>query len=155
MAKGPRYSSGTQFVVPLRTGGLVRGVLLRLGKKGVALGAFFGPVLSSMADVDPLSLSDLKQTLLVAQFGDLGLKNGEWEITGKAPETLCQRLDVSEFVRATSDGQVLVSRYDDRMNFLAERRGSQRDVEALPKDTLMGYGSVEIALTELSCARGN
>src|SRR6266478_2941838 len=78
-----KYSEGTVFLVPLRTGGYARGVVARASSKGkVLLGYFFGPRLVS-SDAGELGDLDPAKAILRVRFGDLGLINGEWTIRSR------------------------------------------------------------------------
>jgi hypothetical protein len=133
----------------LRTGGCARGLVARLDRGGVVLGYFFGPKIDSEKCIPDSSTLVANKAILVGQFGDLGLQNGEWKITGQLKDFQRAQWPVPEFVRKDDSGVVRVSSYDDNMNIVSERRGTSVDAKQLPRDSLMGYGAVEIRLTDL------
>ncbi|MCC6552145.1 MAG: immunity 26/phosphotriesterase HocA family protein [Polyangiaceae bacterium] len=82
MKHGKLPALGTAFLVPLRDGGFALGVLARADKKGSAFGYFFGPRVSSAAEVR-LDRVVPEDALLVGMFGDLEIIRGNWPIIGK------------------------------------------------------------------------
>jgi len=82
----PSYPDGSVFLVPLRDGGLARGVVARSAPRGkLLLGYFFGPRLVSRKEV-ALSGLEPENTILRLRSGDLGLLKGLWPVVGKLPD---------------------------------------------------------------------
>lgn len=143
------YRIGTRFWVPLRRGGFARGLVARMNGKGVVFAYFFGPRISEVGpwiNTPPVSAAS---AVFVAQVGDLGLVNGEWIVDEALSQWVSADWPLPAFVRTTSDGEVLVSTYDDQLIFQTERKGTDDDLQRFPRDVLMGYGSAEIKLTEI------
>ena len=149
MARKLPYGLGTRFWVPLRDGGFARGIVARMNEKGVIFAYFFGPKVVDSGSWDLAGPATLESCVLRGQVGGLGLINGEWKIEAPIPSWTIEAWPMPPFVRQDSDGQVLVSSYDDRIQYQSERVGSGTDLERLPKDVLMGYGSAEVKLTKM------
>lgn len=143
-------SEGTWFVVPLRNGGFCRGLLARTNGKGIAFGYFFGP---KRETVDALPrVSDLRScdAILIGQFGDLGLLKGEWKIVGQDLEWDRTLWPMPPFVRVDEDaGTAMMATYNDDFDIVSDEPCDPSLAEEFPKDSLMGYGFVEIKLTRM------
>jgi hypothetical protein len=150
MAKKYSYTVGTWFCVPLRSGGYARGVVARVGKKGILFGYFFGPKLDHMSIIIPENISP-KGRVLYGQFGDSGLCNGEWKIIGVDPSWKNEDWPMPPMIRVDKHaGIAFMSKYDDStLNFISEERCDPSLVDSHPYDRLMGYGAVEIRLSKL------
>ncbi len=80
-----KYQEGDWFGVPLEEGGFGVGVVARIGAYRIPFGYFFGPRrnrLPTVGDVTSLKAAD---ALLDGNFGDTGLRYGEWPIIGQVP----------------------------------------------------------------------
>lgn len=144
------YREGSAFLVPLRTGGYARGIVARCTAKGkVLLGCFFGPRLESPGDI---MLDDFEpaHAILCVRFGDLGLLNGQWPIVGKLPDWDRSRWPMPDFVRRDdlSRKAWLVRYSDDDPSLIEEEHPTGFDSK-LERDSVYGYGAVEIVLTKL------
>ena len=144
------YSEGSVFLVPLRKGGYGRGVVARSGDEGkVLLGYFFGPRITS---ADEVAFNDLDPTnaILRVRFGDLGLLNGEWPIVGVVSAWDRPKWPMPDFVRRDdlSKKAWLVRYSDDDPNRIEAEYPTEFSSE-LGRDSLSGYGAVEIVLTKL------
>jgi immunity protein 26 of polymorphic toxin system len=144
------YSDGSIFLVPLRNGGYVRGVVARGASRGrVLLGYFFGPRIESPKSA---VLDDLEpaHAALRLRFGDLGLINGEWAIVGNVPNWVPAEWPMPEFVtRDPLSKRAWVVRYadSDPRQVVSE---CPTDFDShLPEDSLAGYGAAEIILTKV------
>ncbi len=146
----PNYEEGTCFLVPLREGGFGRGVVSRLNGKGVVLGYFFAPRLSSANAPQFGDQIQPQHAILVGQFGDLGLLKGEWPIVGKISGWTRAQWRLPRFVRQVGP-TTIASEYTDDLQLVREY--NLDPTQALPKDSckesLMGYGFVEIMLSKL------
>lgn len=149
MARKHGYQLGSRFWVPLRDGGFARGLVVRMSEKGVIFAYFFGPKVSDINDWDLAGPATPESFILRGQVGDLGLINGEWKLEEPLQNWTKESWPMPPLVRQTSDGQVLVSTYDDRVHCLSERVGNEEDLKKFPRDVLMGYGSAEVKLTRL------
>ena len=144
------YSESSVFLVPLRNGGYARGVVARCNDKGkVLLGYFFGPRLASTNDVVLYDLDPANADLRV-RFGDLGLLKGEWPIVGTVPHWDRSMWSMPDFVRRSdlSKRAWLVRYSDDDPNRVEAEHPTEFDSK-LGRDSLYGYGAVEIVLTKL------
>jgi hypothetical protein len=144
------YSEGSVFLVPLRKGGYARGVVTRSGDEGkVLLGYFFGPKLTSrneaaLEDLDPAN------AILRVMFGDLGLINGEWRVVGMLPNWNRSKWPMPDFVRRDElSRRAWLVRYSDDDPNRKELEYPTHFDSKLQRDSLYGYGAVEIALTKL------
>jgi hypothetical protein len=152
MVKKINYSEGDCFSIPLREGGFARGVVARMNEEGIVFGYFFGPKIEEFTG---LYVDDLRpeQAILSGQFGDLGLLNEEWKVIGKVPDWSRGRWAMPSFLRfneGVSTG--FLSTYDeDSLKCINEKKIklSEINVRDFPKDSVMGYGFVEIKLTKL------
>ncbi len=146
------YDVGSIFCVPLRDGGYAYGVAARCDKQGLVFGYFFEPRLDSEppsgldADLHP------ENAILVGQFGDIGLKNGEWRIVGTVKPWRPENWPMPPFVSAADEQDcVTLTEYDE--NTFETKSVStlprSAETENLPVDRVMGYGSVEIRLTRI------
>jgi hypothetical protein len=119
------------------------------GEGKVLLGYFFGPRLAStieaaLDDLDPAN------AILHVRFGDLGLINGEWPVVGKVPNWDRSKWLMPDFVRRDdlSKKAWLVRYADDDPNRIVGEYPTDFD-SSLERDSLSGYGAVEIVLTKL------
>lgn len=143
------YHEGSLFLVPLKDHGFAQGLVCRADGKGVVFGHFFGPRIHSAAD----SLSDVRleptKALLSGFFGELGLTKGDWPIVGELAEFERRNWPLPVFVREIA-GQMYVREFNDRLEIVSEHKVA---LDALPvttcRDSVMGYGFVEIRLTKL------
>lgn len=144
------YAEGSVVLVPLRKGGVARGVIARAGPKGKALlGYFFGPYLTVAGDAqtDDLQPAD---ALLRARFGDLGLINGEWQVIGVISNWNRAEWPMPDFVRRDPLGVLRprLVRRSDIDPLLVEAEYVIDDDTGLEPDAAYGYGAVEIELTK-------
>jgi hypothetical protein len=144
------YAEGSVFLVPLRDGGYARGVVARVGDEGkVLLGYFFGP---RFASTDKIVLNDLKpaNAILRVRFGDLGLINGEWTSLGKVPNWDRAAWEMPDFVRCDEiSKKAWLVRYSDTDPGRVEAEYPTDFDSQLTRNSLLGYGAVEIKLTKL------
>lgn len=146
------YDVGTIFSVPLRDGGYAIGVVARCDHKGLVFGYFFGPRLETIPE--SVAWRDLKaeKAVLIGQFGDIGLKNGEWKLVGAIEQWNPDVWPMPGFCSAGEDENVVtISYYDDTTFEIKSVITEPRSAETakLPVDRVMGYGAVEIRLTRL------
>ena len=144
-----KYSEGTIFAVPLRDGGFGRGVISRLDGEGVALGYFFGPRHQTMETLGVQFHPSPGEAVLCGRFGDLGLLKGAWPILGGLSNWKREEWPMPPFVREV-DGDLVQIHFDEELGFISEQKIVNN---ILPingcKDSVMGYGLVEIRLTKL------
>ncbi|MFC4726908.1 Imm26 family immunity protein [Coralloluteibacterium thermophilus] len=140
------YKEGSLFLLPLRDGRQALGVVARMDGKGTILAYFF--VCDGEDVQEGRATLSAERADLIAQVGDLGLLNGSWYVVGIIDGWSRAAWPLPEFHRIV-DGNVIVSRYDDQLRFVAERPGLQYETKELPRDVLMGYGAAEIWLTAL------
>lgn len=149
MKHGKLPALGTAFLVPLRDGGFALGVLARADKKGSAFGYFFGPRVSSAAEVR-LDRVVPEDALLVGMFGDLEIIRGNWPIIGKIDTWSPDRWSMPPLSRIDENaGRAWLSTYDDAMQCVTEVEIDPVDAYRYPYDRLMGAGAVELRLTKL------
>ena len=147
------YCSGDCFIVPLRSGGFARGLVVRLNGKGRVFGYFFGPIIAARSVV--IDTADLRpdKAILVCQFGDLGLLKREWKVFGHLPRWMPDEWPMPKFLHIDKAGDMAFFRkYDDNtLKFISEERVplSSITIGNVPEDGLMGAGFVEIRLTNI------
>jgi len=144
------YIESSVFAVPLPDGGYARGVVARSNKKGkILLGYFFGPRLASTNEVTMNDINPGKSILCVL-FGDLGLINGEWPIVGTVPYWERSKWPMPDFVRRDElSKQAWLVRYSDDDPTQIETEHPTDYDSKLGRDSLSGYGAVEIKLAKL------
>jgi len=146
------FPEGTWFAVPLREGGFGVGVVARANAGGVLLGYFFGPKLAEVPRLDELAGLRAEDAALVAMFGHLGLKRGEWPVLGRLDGWDRQEWPMPVFVRYEElSGRSFKVFYDDDNpnKVIREEQVPPGEAEQGPKDGLMGAGFAEKALTAL------
>lgn len=145
------YREGTWFAVPLRGGGYAVGVAARLNGRGCVFGYFFGPMRSEIPSVSTLKNLHSDNAILVTQFGDLGLIEGEWPIIGDSESWDRKTWPMPSFVRVTEPDHVaFVTTYSENtLEPIKERKCALSEVANYPYDSLSGAGAVEIRLTKL------
>src|SRR5262245_17794860 len=80
-----RYREGDWFAVPLRDHGFALGRIARVSKRGrILLGYFFGLRTSHPLPLDDVRSHKPEEAVIVRQFGDLSLANGDWPIIGNS-----------------------------------------------------------------------
>jgi hypothetical protein len=136
--------------VPLRSNGFARGIVARMPKDGVVLfGFFFGP---KMQSVNELSFEGVERSAAIAElrFGDLGLVNGNWSIIGSLPNWSPKMWGMPDFVRRDPLGRKAWGvRYSDLDPTIVKREYLVEYEVNLQNNWLLGYGAVELHLTEL------
>ncbi len=142
------YKEGTIFLVPLRSGGFARGVVARFDGKGTVFGYFFGPESNKHDGI--FTLPARADACLVGRFGDLGLLRGIWPISGNLLEWKRENWPVLPLYRHDENaGKAWLSFYSDQnLSFIREEPTAFSKNPHHPYDRLMGYGAVEIRLTE-------
>jgi hypothetical protein len=152
VGKKINYSEGDCFSIPLREGGFARGVVARMDGDGIIFGYFFEPRIVEFADIHIDDLSPEK-AILSGQVGDLGLLNEEWKVIGRIPDWSRKEWPMPSFLRFDEGDSIgFLSTYDeDSLKCINEQEVQLSRINALdfPKDSVMGYGFVEIKLTKL------
>lgn len=152
MRKKPNYGEGDWFTVPLRTGGFGLGVVARASPSGILLGYFFGPRNQAQPTRDSYAGLTPKDAVLVARFGDLGLKQGEWLVIGGDADWDREKWPVPVFRRSEQlSGRTYQVFYDDSDPglLIREEQISADSPTTGPSDSLFGAGAVEKALTRI------
>jgi len=149
--KKNNVKEGDWFVVPLRTSGFGVGVVARKGRRGILFGYFFGPrhehtpVLCDTRSLRP------EDALFCSRFGDLGLRQGDWPILGRLDKWKRVDWPMPPFSRIDEPtGLAWLDRYDDNdpSLFVEEQRCRMDEAHRYPPQGLLGYGAVELLLTE-------
>jgi len=151
MRKKINYAKGDYFAVPLRNGGFGRGVVARMDGKGGIFGYFFGPRLATVDEArDPTGLTP-DAAVLLRDFGDLGLLNGEWLVLGSVPDWDPNDWPMPPLIRVDEvTGKAFLSYYDEgTFECIREERVDPALASRYPRDVAAGYVALEIALTAL------
>ncbi len=152
MGKKINYSEGDCFSIPLREGGFARGVVARMDGNGIIFSYYFGPKIAKCADIHVGDLCP-EQAVFYGQFGDLGLLNEEWKVIGRVPDWSRKKWPMPSFLRFDEGASTgFLSTYDeDSLECINEQEVelSRINVRDFSKDSVMGYGFVEIKLTKL------
>ncbi len=144
------YAMGTVFLVPLRGGGFARGVIARFDGKGLVFGYFFGPKLDSLGEANTRGL-DRRDAVLVGEFGDASLLNGDWPQVGRIENWNADDWPMPPLIRVDEfAGRAFLSHYDDRtFECIDEEEVSPTLVDQYPYDGTMGDHAAEIRLSVL------
>lgn len=147
------YQEGDWFAVPLREEGYAVGLVARSSPGGkVLFGYFFGPRRQKLPSIKNISGLTPEAAILIAQFGDLGLYNGEWPIIGHSEPWSRSAWPMPKFIRidAISEKALLIEYSEDDPNHeISVTPCDPNKVRMLPKDGLWGYGAIEIRLTKM------
>jgi hypothetical protein len=139
-----KFGAGDWFAVPLRNGGFGVGLIAR-GKKSLLVGYFFGPkqvTVPTLSDVVALSAAD---AILLARFGDLGLRQGVWPLLGRNESWDVKQWPMPVFVRY----EVLTGRSFNVFYDETDPNFPPGVAEQAPSSDLFGYGALEKRLTRL------
>jgi Immunity protein 26 len=146
------YQAGDWFSVPLRSSGFGIGIIARQGENGILFGYFFGPKSDQLPTFGQTMGLKPNKAILLARFGDLGLKQGQWSLIGRSPTWDASDWPMPSFVRRDIiSGKLSLVTYDES-NLVSEIRLEQVTRERckeMPADGLYGYGAIEIKLTRL------
>ena len=144
------FPEGTWFSVPLRNGGFAQGVVARTTGEGVVFGYFFGPKADSVEALAPRDDLTVSDAVLVGKFGDRGFIEGTWSKLSNDQNWSRSQWPMTPFIRVDEvAGSACLSTYDDDFNLLSDEPCDPTLADKHPRDSLMGYGSVEIKLTRL------
>ena len=155
--KAIKYQEGQWFAVPLRDGGYALGIIVRGSYKTKGgLGYFFGPKYPEVPIGIETFAKNKENTLLIRQFGDLGIITGEWPLIQDGKPFTYEDWPVPLFHRVPpfSEGKAVIVEY--RQDYSGDEHPIRETVTPLtdeilklPKDVLSGSGAVEIVLTKL------
>jgi len=156
-----KYSEGQWFAVPLKDGGYALGIIVRGSYKTKGgLGYFFGPRYENIPDEQETWHKQPSDAILIAWFGDLGIILGQWPLISTTRPFRREEWPVPKFHRldALDPSKGWLVEYDQETSglYLAGRRETYlnaRELVGLPKDSLLGYGAVELVLTKLLSER--
>ena len=145
-----KFPEGTWFAVPLRDGGFCRGLIARTNGTGIAFGYFFGPKKATIEELPKVSALNPNDAILIGQFGDLGLLNGEWKVIDKNTHWDRTAWPIPQFIRVDEETNTATkTTFDDNLEIISEESCDPSNANVFPEDSLMGYGFVEIRLTRL------
>lgn len=143
------YKEGSSFFIPLRTNGFARGLVARCDGKGGIFAYFFGPKLeqpgSEFGKVVP------SEAILLGMCGDLGLLDETWPRCGVLADWERSDWPLPPLFREDKDaGKAWLTYYnEDTLGYIREERVSPELRTEYPEDVVMGYGSAEIAVTQI------
>ncbi len=146
------YEEGSCFAVPLRDGGFARGVITCWNGDNILAGYFFGPRIASLEDleVDESMVPGLE--MLIARFGNIGLKNKSWPMIGQVPHWNRNDWKLPRFLKIdNSSNECRLRTYDNTtLEFISEEVFSLHEInpENFHRSGLLGHGAVEIILTK-------
>jgi Immunity protein 26 len=111
---------------------------------------FFGPRRAHVPDLAELKNLRASDAILVRQFGDLGLLEGEWPVIGRLENWRMEDWPLPDFGHVDNmTGKAWRVRYPDDLSGLGQRiPGSSEEAKALPPDVLSGSGALEIHLAK-------
>lgn len=140
--------NGAIFLVPIGSERFAVGVVIQADGKGRAVGAFFGPSVSSAAEVSAEHLR-LDSAVLICRFGDHGLHSKRWPVIGMIPNWSEGPWSVSKFVRRhDSPDRCYVTEYDASLRVVSECVLPIGAGKMLPEDAQYGSGVVEVKLAK-------
>lgn len=146
MTRTQRYREGDWFVVPLFGGGFAVGVVARANPKGVLLGYFFGPRRDQPPRLEDVTGLTPASACLVAHFGHLGLKGGQWQVLGRLPDWDRSEWPMPVFHRYEElTGRYIAVHYDpdDPNARVREVQITAVEADRLPQAGLAGAGYIE------------
>lgn len=151
------YYEGQWFAVPLRDGYFGIGIIVRgnYRTKG-GLGYFFGPKYPDIPTANATYLKDKDNAMLICQFGDLGIVQGDWPLINNGKPFSREEWPVPLFHRVlpVPDNKAVIVEYKQDFNdmeapFRESTVSLSEEILRLPEDGLFGSGAVEIKLTKL------
>jgi hypothetical protein len=145
------YAEGDVFCVPLGDGTFLLGVIARMTNRGkVLLGYFFSTVFQQRPNVETMPPLRAKDAARIIRFGDLGLFNGEWTLVGRLPEWHRDEWPMPPFISRPplTKSASLVYYSDDDPNRISHVVKCDPNSEGYARDSVYGYGAVEIILRE-------
>jgi hypothetical protein len=131
--------------VPLPNGGFGIGMLARMDGRGIALGYFFGRRHATVPAAEALNHLRTADSILVAMFGDLGLRRGDWLVIGHADGWRPEQWPVPVFGRIDEyANKARRAEYDDqRLEIVSDTRIDVAIARTLPRDGLVGFTGIE------------
>jgi hypothetical protein len=155
MAKKTRpYKEGDWFAVPLKSSGFGLGLIARVGTRGgIILGYFFGPQREGISDIINTSGLHPADAVLVRQFCDPGLMNGEWPVLFRSEKWQRSDWPVPAFghIDIVDSRKAYRREYGDNPSdlFVYEEAVTLDEAQRLPADGLDGHIALQIKLTQL------
>jgi hypothetical protein len=149
------WKEGDWIAIPLvDRGGWGVGLIARL-KAPTIIGYFFGPRRAKPPVLEDLIGLTPDQAVLIADTGDMGLRDQEWLVIGSQPDF--QRADwpMPVFGSDNLAGQYYAVTYDeDRPNhYLGQKRISAEEYAKLPRDGSYGHVALSITLDKVLAER--
>lgn len=146
------YKEGDWIAVPIADCGYALGIITRMGKRGALIGYFFGPLYKHIPKPEDTKNLLAEDAVLICNYGDLGLLNGEWSVIGHSEPWDRGKWPNPAFVRRDSitgkPTKIYYSENDPNCE-IAEKPCSEEEARRLPKDGASGYVAVEIKLKKL------
>lgn len=147
------YSEGDCFLVPLRDGDYARGIVARRSNEGILFGYFFPPRITSVSEARVDNTMIPENAILCGQFGDLGLLKRKWVLFASMRPWTRDHWPMPPFLRIDeSSGHATLVYYDEDTLSSIREEVVDHNISACnsyPKDSVMGYGFVEIKLSRL------
>lgn len=142
------WKEGDWVAVPLvRRGGWGVGIIVR--RKGRAIvGYFFGPRRPEPPPLESVIGLRPEQAVLIANTGDLGLREKEWHLVGSQPDYARSDWPLPEFGRDDLFGSYYAVTHDDDDpdEVLRERRISKEEYQLLHQDGVYGHVALSLGL---------
>jgi hypothetical protein len=143
---------GRVFAIPLEHTGFGIGVVARASRSGVTLGYFYGDTFGTAQDAAKrIPFLRAKGSILVALFGDLGIRRGKWPLIGAITPWSPELWPVPKFRRVDAMGEKawIVERDPSNVSRTAsETEINVADCQELPDEALYGYQAMEMRLSD-------
>ena len=150
------YELGTWVAIPLPEAGYTIGIIVGGDSgSGVLLGYFFPELFSKPPALQNLKNKTAAGAVLIAWFGDLGIRQGRWPILGKEKSFERQDWPVPSFGRvdATNPQKGYVTEYNLETPIkgqpVRETRCNSEELLDLPYDGLYGATALEAKLNAM------
>ncbi len=142
------WKEGDWVAVPLvRRGGWGVGIIVRMKGRAI-IGYFFGPRRPEPPTLEELVGLQPEEAVLIANTGDLGLREKEWLLLGSQPGYARSDWPLPEFGRTDMCGfhYAVTHDDDDPDEVLRERRITKEECARLPEDVVSGHVALSLKL---------
>ncbi|WP_051311769.1 Imm26 family immunity protein [Zooshikella ganghwensis] len=155
MKRKQKYKEGDLFVVPLLDGTTATGIIARMtkrrGAKGI-LGYFFDQSPEELLEIEKSGKLSFKSAVFICRFGDLGLHEESWTVSGSLKNWNPDDWPVPEFCHQDAlSGKWGKRLYSEELEHLTKDfiPITEEEASTMPQDGFSGADAVIIKLTKL------